>query len=82
MIDNTDYQERVHLERAELAVRFHKLQSFTTSPAFDNLPALDQLLLRQQGNAMQQYLIILDRRIARFKPPSRTTPLHDNNTNV
>lgn len=60
------YQERVVIERRELSQRFEKLATFVNTPEFAKLSLDERKLLNRQYSAMQEYLIVLDERIARW----------------
>lgn len=64
------YQQRVKLERDELAQKICKLTSFITCAEVDTYKSLDpfeQSDLRSQLDTMWTYLDTLDRRIERFE---------------
>ena len=54
---------RVAGERAELADRLSKLNTFIVGEAFASIPFAQQDLLRKQSAAMSNYLAILDSRL-------------------
>jgi len=60
------YQERVILERKELAEKTNKLVAFLFGVTFNSLDAMEQARLLKQYACMQFYLGILDERIAAF----------------
>lgn len=60
------YQARVAQERDELLERVLELIDFMKSPVFGELPAEDASLLHRQLGVMQEYLEILDKRVATF----------------
>lgn len=62
-----DWKDRVLLEREDLAERLTKLKAFLATPP-EGLPPVDETLLRDQANAMDEYLQVLDDRIERFAP--------------
>ena len=59
------HQERMAEESEQLESRLVKLQTFIRSDAYEQLSAVDQLLLRLQASAMTQYAAILEQRMAR-----------------
>jgi hypothetical protein len=58
------WQERLHTEREELSLKLVKLRNFTQDHMFTKLAYEERLLLADQAIAMEQYLLILNRRIA------------------
>lgn len=60
------WQERVVEERAQLNDRLEKLRAFSNGPMHAKLDLIDQHLLLNQDVAMDMYLRVLDKRIARF----------------
>lgn len=60
------HQQRVIDEKAELGEKIHKLVDFLESPLFAGLPVDEQLRLKRQTVAMDQYFTILAERIAAF----------------
>jgi len=65
IIGMSTYQERMAEESEQLEDRLVKLNAFIRSDAYEQLDAVDQLLLRLQASAMAQYTAILEQRIAR-----------------
>lgn len=61
-----DYQERVHVEAAQLNEKAKKLAEFMRGEVFKKLAVEDQELLMEQGNHMAAYLEVLTKRIGRF----------------
>ncbi len=62
-----NWQDRVRAERIEIGERLIKLSAFMSAgPAFFGLDLHTQGLMREQRAAMQDYVDILDKRIARF----------------
>jgi hypothetical protein len=63
----TDFHERVVAERKELYDKCEKLNAFIAgSPIYKTLPVDEQVRLRMQLLAMNQYATILAERIAEF----------------
>lgn len=60
------YQERVVQERADLDEKWSKLGIFMGSPTFRGLPEAERSRLARQYEAMRQYAVVLDERIAAF----------------
>lgn len=60
------YQDRMIAERNELKTRLDRLYRFQATPEYLQLEPEDRDLLVNQSVAMNHYLIILDKRIARF----------------
>jgi hypothetical protein len=60
------HQTRVLNERADLAEKIERLDSFLKCETFQTIGLNDQLLLKEQRYHMREYLSILDRRIALF----------------
>jgi hypothetical protein len=60
------HEERMLVERGELADKLEKLTAFIESEAWHRLPEPDRDLLVEQRNHMTAYLGVLQRRIARF----------------
>ena len=61
------HQERVVQERADLAARLEKLDTFLSDPAkFRSIDFSDGCLLVEQSEIMRMYVEVLDARIARF----------------
>lgn len=60
------HQQRVVDEKAELGERIHKLVAFLVSPLFAALPVDEQMRLKRQTIAMDQYFTILAERITAF----------------
>lgn len=58
------WQDRVVIERAELAYRIERLRLFMGNPFFASLSEVDRTLLSDQLEAMEDYLGILDLRIS------------------
>jgi hypothetical protein len=56
-------QDRVVVERFELAEKLSQLRMFINSPAFKGLPVMSQTLLNQQENTMSSYHYILGVRL-------------------
>ena len=57
------FLDRMLIEKEELSRRYLRGREFTFSQKFQKLPDLQQLLLRKQLDAMEQYLYILSKRI-------------------
>jgi hypothetical protein len=64
-----DWQQRVFEEREELRRKISKLRGMLSSPSYEKLEDLDQLLLCRQERSMNAYQDILSERISRFKEP-------------
>jgi hypothetical protein len=60
------YQERVVEEREQLGAKIDKLGSFVSSDVFKTVDDAEQKRLRRQLTIMQQYLQVLNERIAEF----------------
>ena len=60
------YQERVVVERDELAEKLDKLRTFRHQEIFEMLPYQERGRLTRQLMAMSSYLDILNERIAAF----------------
>lgn len=60
------HEERVLVERGELADRLDRLTTFIGGEAWHKLPETDRDLLIEQCNHMTAYLGVLQRRVARF----------------
>ena len=57
------FLDRMLIEKEELSRRYLRGREFTFSQKFQKLSDLQQLLLRKQLDAMEQYLYILSKRI-------------------
>lgn len=57
------FLDRMLIEKEELSRRYLRGREFTFSQKFQKLPDHQQLLLRKQLDAMEQYLYILSKRI-------------------
>ena len=57
------FLDRMLIEKEELSRRYLRGREFTFSQKFQKLPEPQQLLLRKQLDAMEQYLYILSKRI-------------------
>lgn len=68
------HEQRVIDEREELNGKIEKLNTFIGGDIFNGLDSQNQLLLTQQAVAMQNYLDILDQRIALFPPSGEHAP--------
>lgn len=60
------HQQRVVTELEELSSKIQKLTTFTTTPLFNELSAIDRNLLSTQLSAMKTYGYVLELRIAKF----------------
>ena len=60
------HQQRVIDELDELFVKTSRLKEFVKGPVFEALKTEEQELLQQQLIVMQQYIDILNKRIALF----------------
>jgi hypothetical protein len=60
------FQARVIAERDELDVKLGLLRMFLPTPLAQGLPADERADLVEQEQVMSRYLVILNRRIARF----------------
>lgn len=58
-----DFNDRLKVERSELSVRLNKLRDFTNTPWFDSFPERTKKLMKQQEEAMTEYLEVLEQRI-------------------
>jgi hypothetical protein len=58
------FLDRLNDEAVELSVRLNKLCEFLCSDKFNELSKANQLLLSKQKKAMEEYLSILDIRLA------------------
>lgn len=65
MSDNNipEFIKRIQNERAELSIKVENLSKFFETSIFAGLSDYQQELLRQQDDAMSEYLDILDLRI-------------------
>lgn len=61
------WENRVLIERVELARKVIDLANFISSVKFDVLDAYSKSLLVDQAKYMQQYLDVLDKRCALIK---------------
>ncbi len=62
-----DWQQRAIEEHRDLAEKLGRLVAFiSSSPVFDKLSVMDQLLLRDQRDGMVDYHTALSTRISRF----------------
>ena len=62
------YQERLIAEKQELEERLSKLMAFLENKEQNiSVPAEDFALLQRQSGIMEQYLQVLNERIARFQ---------------
>lgn len=64
------FQDRVRAERAELAIKVDKLGDFLTSPSAGEIDLGELVRLTNQSRVMQDYLAVLDQRIAFFGTPN------------
>lgn len=64
----TTFQDRVRTERAELAEKVEKLTAFRATDRWADVHPSEQYRLRAQLSHMENYLQILDDRIASFQP--------------
>lgn len=58
-----DYIERMIVEKNELENKLIKLETFKKSNKFQELTQLEKTLLLQQRDSMEEYKIILQKRI-------------------
>ena len=65
------YQERVVVERIQLADKVNKLEAFTESKEFLKVSKAEQGLLAEQLEAMAMYLRVLDVRVASYTGTKR-----------
>jgi hypothetical protein len=65
----TTFQDRVRAERAELAMKVNKLADFISSPGAGEIDLGELVRMTNQSRAMQDYLRVLDLRIAFFATP-------------
>jgi len=61
------HQERVVIERNELAEKLAKLLAFFQTDIFNGLPEAERSRLRNQARFMDSYAAVLEERIAAFK---------------
>jgi hypothetical protein len=67
------YQERVITEKTELDQRIEKLQAFSGSDKYADVPSEERERLFRQLHVMEQYSGILGERIAAFTAPTTAT---------
>lgn len=60
------FQQRVVDELSDLEVKIQALSAFTLSDTFTTLEVDDRVTLLEQLRIMQQYAIILEKRISKF----------------
>ena len=60
------YQQRVREEHAALAEKIQKLEAFISSPKIETVTDTDKTLLEWQLEAMEEYALVLRKRICRF----------------
>ena len=60
------HEERVIMERGELAENLERLTAFIEGPTWHKMPESDRDLMIEQRNHMTAYLGVLQRRVARF----------------
>lgn len=60
------WQQRVVDEHRELQERRNKLRDFLSSDTFESVPTEQQHLLCKQCEVMDEYVLILEKRIAAF----------------
>ena len=65
------HQQRVVEERDQLAERITRLTAFEAGELFTSLCEAEQRRLRSQLVAMDEYLAILNERIAAWAPPQQ-----------
>lgn len=58
-----DFTDRLKVERNEVSVRLDKLRNFTNTPWFDSFPERTKKLMKQQEEAMTEYLEVLEQQI-------------------
>lgn len=61
------HQERVVAERDELADKWNRLRVFISGSVFTSLLADEQARLRRQERIMEEYVTVLNERIASFR---------------
>ena len=59
------FLDRMKAEHAELVERYNKLTEFTLTPAFKNIPHIEQVDLKEQARHMLKYGLVLGKRIER-----------------
>ncbi len=62
-----DWKARLFVEHEEVCDRLKKLEMFIQTPQFRQLDEVDQALLLKQENVMNQYEIVLNKRVRRIK---------------
>lgn len=62
----SNFRARLMTERVQLMHKIQKLNAFILSDAYDNLPEIDRLDLKEQNKHMKMYLAVLDRRVSRL----------------
>lgn len=71
------FQDRVRAERAELAGKVDKLGDFLASPGAGEIDLGELVRLTNQSRIMQDYLAVLDQRIAFFDAPNQGESVSD-----
>lgn len=61
------HQERVMIERDDLALKIARLESFLTGGIFSTLPVEEQTRLMEQHGHMKKYHDVLFKRISAFE---------------
>lgn len=62
-----EFQQRVVEEKRDLDEKIQKLEPFTITKTYCELPRAEQARLVEQLNAMNEYSMILGNRIAAFQ---------------
>ena len=60
------YQQRVVEEKEQLDQKLAKLKAFFSTDLFRNLPEEDSSLMKDQAFCMNEYSLVLGKRIERF----------------
>jgi hypothetical protein len=58
-----NYQLSVIIEKAELEIKYNNLTAFIAGDDFEKLGGIEKLLLHNQHEAMEAYLLCLQNRI-------------------
>lgn len=61
----SEFRARMFLEHGELSQRVNRLKEFIVSDQFDTLPEVERTDLKEQLRHMEQYHLVLSRRVGR-----------------
>ena len=61
----TTYKERLFTEHSDLTIKLTALAAFLMDKAFDKLPYIDRMDLREQYGHMKEYHRVLSYRVSR-----------------